>query len=448
MAEVVYTVETPTGPNPQETVRLQIVKTNSITHEAVYDPSETDELYTHFTIDVNCVFNRFATASNQQRDPNGFVLNPGDDPMASVAKLRQLLLTPRGNLNVSIGGLSIVSVPRAFILAAQQPTKFDCKNGPKPVRCNVIGVHGTKSLIVNYVIETWLQEADAYNAGALLSNRWELSQSVDQETWLTTKTVDGVAIFRSDVLRFDDAQADDFRSKFGHPLAPNMRRGNILIKQEADGLQLRYHFEDVEQVLNLIPRKGIIKCKASDEYGINWHNFGLPEFSLNTWTYARNVAAVLPTFRARRNVEVWGMRHTTRRILAARTLNALAAFLPPFAFARGFLAPYTETNIEVDFDERHARGSVDYLGQGFVGGIGAMAFDPIRQLVTGNQTTQWLENLPDFGDTGSRLNVAPPGSNGMRGTFLERMISQALTSPGVATPNPPSSQAPSDEVSP
>src|SRR5882724_730400 len=100
MSELSYTVAVldpadTTGKNlVPRTVTLDIARVNRFEPRAVYDPSETDLLYTHFLIDVDFIFNPFSTSSNlvdNLPNPNPQI-NPGFDPFTSEADLRQFLM--------------------------------------------------------------------------------------------------------------------------------------------------------------------------------------------------------------------------------------------------------------------------------------------------------------------------------------------------------------------
>jgi len=112
----------------------------------------------------------------------------------------------------------------------------------------------------------------------MLSNRWTVEQNFDSENFmLTSKHVEGLAIFRSDVLAIEGLVPDDFRNRFGHVMKKGVMRKNIQVKIEADGLQTRYSFDDVEQVTNLNQFAGIVKAEC--HYGIDMNIPGPESFA-------------------------------------------------------------------------------------------------------------------------------------------------------------------------
>ncbi|MEG7727158.1 hypothetical protein U2063_15335, partial [Listeria monocytogenes] len=73
----------------------------------------------------------------------------------------------------------------------------DVNNGPTPLYCNIVAVHGNGTMIVDWAVEAWFNECEIMQG--VLSNRWTMSHDIDTDFW-TTRTTEGVAIFRADVL--------------------------------------------------------------------------------------------------------------------------------------------------------------------------------------------------------------------------------------------------------
>ncbi len=435
MAELSYTIKDNSG--NERSLLLQIGQLNEFRETAVYEESDTDQIYTHFFIDVTCVWNPSATASNQQRDALGALLVPGDDPMTSIAYLRQLLLTPRGFLLLTEGDITILSSGRfAIVPPANIAQRFntDCKNGPKPIDLKCVSMHGTKSIICRYQIETWLQEAggplDTYPFdGAMLSNRWTAQHEVDDQ-FMTTKTVTGVATFRRDFLDQENLVVDDFRNRLRHPIPDNFKRFGITAAVRPDGLTVDYSFVDEERVLNLLPTRGITRCEATAEYENDWSSGG-----------AGVKGITLPIIRSSLSVEIWARRSTTRKQLTNALVDAVANYFP-FGLSR---FPWYHGRMTVDYHDRH--GTVEFgwvLGTGIVGGIAGLAVPTLATLAQIELFNG--EKIGTFADTADGPNIAPPASRGTRGQFLEVMVTQALNAPGARPSSPPVSRPAMDVI--
>jgi hypothetical protein len=428
MAELTYQVA-------GQTVTLDVCKINRLDHRAVYDPSEVDLLYTHFYIDVTCVFNQLATASiPNQAAPPQFVPNPrdgnnvpvaaGNDPMTSVAGLRQFLMTPRGLLTLTVGNITICSSPRNIVLLGGGGRKVplvDAKNGPRPVSLECQSVHGTKSIICRYVIETWIQESDP-STGAMLSHRWTMAQTVDVDNYmLTAKHIEGLVIFSSATLALENFPMDDFRNKFGHPVKDGLMRKNIMVKAEADGLQVRYSFDDQEKVTNLSPNYGIVDVDAWGENNTNWTQLTNPVTS------------------AEYTVAVTGIRTITRKQLAKAAINIFAGIAGSIALK----CPGYHYGLRMDYVNRYCDLTVGMTTSAY-GPLGGLATLIFADTVTGLGNIDYAEKIGDIGDTAIGPNIAPPGSNKTRGTFLERVVVQALSTAGAVPAVPPVPGSPMD----
>ncbi len=425
------------------TVTLDIARINRFEPRAVYDPSETDLLYTHFLIDVDFVFNPFSTSSNLFNNlPNDNPrINPGFDPFTSEADLRQFLMTPRGRLLLSVGGLTLDSSPRNFAVrpaGGRNIPTVDARNGPRPISCPCESVHGVKTIKGRYVIETWVAEADP-SYGAMLSNRWSVEQNVDTDNFmLTSKHVEGLAIFRSDVLAVEGVKPDDFRNRLGHPIRNGVMRKNIQVKAEPDGLQIRYSFDDEEQVTNLNPAYGIVKAEIFQEIDAAW-NLGFSGVaSIDA------VFGMLPEGGQNYTVRLWGKRSTTRRQLGLAASNVLARLAPKSVLngipaVRGGIAPNHSWSVRMDQMGRFIDVTAGFRVSGYVGGVAALIAAPSLQTTLVSPDPPWPEDIGDVGSTNILPNIAPPASTGMRGGFLEAMVAQVLTFAGQYPPLPPPS---------
>lgn len=90
--------------------------------------------------------------------------------------------------------------------------RCDCKNGPLPKLLNITEALGdANTFVVVWAVETYINEAGDNNAnpwGALLSNRWSQSHTVDEDSF-TTVTTEGQATFRTDLLYAAPGESPD-----------------------------------------------------------------------------------------------------------------------------------------------------------------------------------------------------------------------------------------------
>src|SRR3954466_14796463 len=78
------------GPNDE--LELSLIKTNSYSRTAVYDPSGVDLLHVLHSLDCNCVINPQATSYRAGNPP---VLTPGELPGDTDAAIRAYIMQPR-----------------------------------------------------------------------------------------------------------------------------------------------------------------------------------------------------------------------------------------------------------------------------------------------------------------------------------------------------------------
>lgn len=372
-------------------VQLSIVHTDRYEQKPVMTDDGTDYLYTHHKISVRCVFNPSATSSLP-----GVAL-----PAVSIAALRGQLLAPRKPLLYVNGGAVILKSPATFNAGGE--ATCDAKNGPHPISCDVIEVHGMRTFIVNYVIETWTVDSGQAES-PLIGHRWEMAADVD-ELFMTTRTVSGVATFRSDLVELQNLRPDDFRNYLFHPIPTNFMRKNVRVRQASDGLTFYYTFTDEEQWLNLGQNSPVLKIDGFYESGIDW------------------TGGVLPLVNARIHVEAWGGRKSKRTDL----INAVTKAAAAWGFGGASVVFWMRASSGVSIVRKHAKFSAEVVLSGaanlIVGGIVTAFGDPFQN------NNDLPENLGDIAMAGDGTNPTPPASLGSRGNYLGLCIAQALTTP-------------------
>lgn len=308
-------------------IELQIEHIVSYEKRAVYDPSGVDYLYTHHRLVVRAVWNPAATS------------NVGQVAAISITELEAALMAPRQLLRLDVpnsGGAvnNVLYSPLRDPVGDQYPC--DANNGPKPISFSVVGVVGQKTMICDFAIETWVKNcATNYS---ILSHRWEMSHQIDQN-FLTTRTISGLAILRTDWLNQVGApqlSPDQYRGWLFHPVPDNYQR-TIQIQLSADNTSLRYVITDVEQVYNILPAyRAIIRADVSysqftGQIDVNWTGLGTAAALAATGAGALPAAIIaassisFPKTRFQLNIRLWGRRWCSINTFRAAAANIAAA---------------------------------------------------------------------------------------------------------------------------
>lgn len=153
-------------------------------------------------------------------------------------------LPPGGNILVSSPGVGFVC---------------DCNNGPKPKLLAVHTVLNDQTMLVDYQIETFINEAveNAANPnGPILSNRFAQRHDVGLDGYTTVST-DGTAIFRTDLIYGADGGGarvtpDVFRGVLFMPILQGFVRENIVVEGLPDVTGVRYAYQDRQVSVNFV----------------------------------------------------------------------------------------------------------------------------------------------------------------------------------------------------
>ncbi len=207
-------------------VTIQYCKTVQFQAEEERDPTNSDTLWTKYTIKVK-----------------GFVSNESTtfrfDTAQTMRDLRGKLQTPRKELDYRVGNVALVQV-----LATGGNTPLDCRIGPEPLPTVVTevtsGVFWVETGVVARVCESDYVEGCTENP--VVSLRWTQTESFD-ENWVSELTTSGKLIVRSDLRQL----ADNFRTLCTPTILPNYQRMSAKYTLSPDGLQLDFNFIDKEK---------------------------------------------------------------------------------------------------------------------------------------------------------------------------------------------------------
>lgn len=132
------------------------------------------------------------------------------------------------------------------IVPAKDVTLTDAANGPIPLQVDVIDTAGEgTSLGVHFMIETCLVPVDPEAERPLLSNRWQVTHTHDDDHYLTRITK-GVAVFNGGIMRLAQQSPDWFLNQFVVPIPLGFIRKVPEVTASSDGLSVSYTITDTD----------------------------------------------------------------------------------------------------------------------------------------------------------------------------------------------------------
>lgn len=441
-------------------IELDVVQTNEFGRKEVMSSDGTTYLYTEWTIDVNCVLNPQATSYIAGAVGVSPTQQDGKNSTDTDKAIREWLLQPRGTLSVSVDGLLLTSPLSGYVV--------DAANGPIPEICTITSVIGIKTLIVHFRIKTCVNEIGGdspSNRYILLSHRWKWSASIDKDH-LTTRTTEGEAIFRADVLADSGTTPDQYRAFLFPPVPSNFRRTSVEVLEPADGNKVLYRVVDTEHFFNVGTNSPSTRIECYQT--VNYQKAGLGQaaasglgssvaagaasgavvgggLALSTGgaltpailvgagiggvggaakhLLTGAASALTPSINNHIFVRVWGNRSSNRR-----ALEDLA-----FAIALARVGvPGEGVNTEMILTH-------DVAGK-FVELMLSLRFGAESLSLFQNQVTAVRSKFPAIDDTPGLLfqaqsnNPGLPNSSGTRGTWRGQLVTQALSNPAAMPP--------------
>lgn len=259
------------------TITLSLIKTNLIRREPVYSADGTEYLYTHWSLDVTGILN-----------PG---LDEGFTPGATDVLIRASLAEPRQQLTYTVGADTVLSCPANGFTT-------DANNGPRPFKFNVTRITGSTTFHVEFGVECWVIECNQNSPPAIISNRW---QSVDQvdEDFLTTKIYRGIAVFRTDMLTLLGNSPDHYRNQIFPPIQLGFKRVQINAIMHPSINSLSYEVIDREQTVYL--------GDQHSKYGVTRFEGWYQTSTISNTEGGAGSGMVL----AKIDVNVWGEKDTT-----------------------------------------------------------------------------------------------------------------------------------------
>lgn len=250
-------------------VKLEVLRVWDYRKEPLYNGP--DYLYTRHQLFVRALYNPEAMAYDLQ--PQGQVFVPvaakGKRTQAALTDIaiRHALTQPRKRLLWSIpdlvngGDIRILRSP-TIDRGVNKEYECDAANGPFPRLVDVVAVKGAKTFLVDFAIETFINECDlyVYSPSTILSDRWTMSEEYDQD-FFTIRTTRGHIVFRTDRLLALGFVADDFRDYFLQlDVPPNFKRDRVSVAVAEDGSSADYVIVDRERAINVVA-KGVTRIE-------------------------------------------------------------------------------------------------------------------------------------------------------------------------------------------
>lgn len=226
-------------------VPLDVVHTPTPpSRDAKYSPDGTTYLYHHWRLRVIAVLNP-QNISFEAGDPAGDTpaATAGKAPAETDVNIRHYMMQPRGSLVVeddAVPANELLRTPKDGFVT-------DSNNGPVPTHFNIITIYGSKSWLVEFAIEAFVNEN--HNDPVLLSHRWRIVHDIDQDDF-STITHEGEAIFNVEQLQSLGHFPDQYRGSLFPACPKYFRREPAQIVVSEDGSKLTYRVTDREVGLN------------------------------------------------------------------------------------------------------------------------------------------------------------------------------------------------------
>jgi hypothetical protein len=208
-------------------IPLTFIHTQSVQQEPVADPSGTDQLYTRIRIAVSSVFH--------VNPGNISALLPvlsGETPVATMVRVRHMLLLPRRRLIFAPTGSTMIDVGG--------DTNPDDAHGPRPISCTVKQLTPA-AFLVDYAVEAYIRDCTGADAAGYLSLRWSDTVSYDKD-WLCTRRRAGLLVLSS----ANGRHPDSFRFEVTPNVPTGFRRESAEYRLSESFLQVAFSFTDKE----------------------------------------------------------------------------------------------------------------------------------------------------------------------------------------------------------
>lgn len=353
-------------------VLMRGVLTKQFLQEAVYDEaSRTDKVYDRFTVHVAGQVHVQGGIQSLSGFEQGIkavgVVNYTPEQIAFYEQeVRRRLQEPRKIFLMTVNGNTLLRAEPAEPGNRYQPItpsfSLEVNNGPKPGRLTINKI--TPYLFaVEWEIEICLVDClDSNNPSGVLSNRWSLEDTFDEDWRIHRRLAGSLRIARLDI----DAQA--FRNTVTPPLNDGFRITSMQFISSTDGLRLDYVVSSVTE--HAAPPSPAKRWKVSHS---------------ETTSEGYNVFSAI-------NARVWGEPGGNKKALAAIAFNIarIRLGINPGGAARGdyrivevMAAEPLEDNV---FDVRitiQRTQNIEQAGKGYFATVGQLLGSTLEGKIDG-----------------------------------------------------------------
>ncbi len=226
---------------------LDIVHMKPSAREVVMTPDNTDQVWTHWRLNLECVYNpgatSYAAAIGIPASQKGIM-----PPLTDLA-IREWLEQPRGSLKLgTVDGTVWLESPRVG-------QTCDANNGPVLKVNGITHMAGIRKWGISLTIETWvapLKRVIHATQPTILANRWEMSLDTDSNH-TGTRIIDIVTVFNAARLRERGINAESLREEFAVFRCPDFfQRQSVQIKVLGQGNVVQTRIVDRERTVGLL----------------------------------------------------------------------------------------------------------------------------------------------------------------------------------------------------
>lgn len=171
-------------------------------------------------------------------------------PINTDRELELYLRAPRRKLLVWAFDQS--GAPIVWIESPRRNAPSDARTGPVVLNCSVRQGPNGNSFFVGFDIRTWLTPCEDGSDRPLLSHRWQMTHTEDENHYLT-RVVRGTAVFDLGNLLEAGQNPDWFRKQLFHPIPFGFRRRLGPVTLSSDGAVLNYEYSDTDQTITFDP---------------------------------------------------------------------------------------------------------------------------------------------------------------------------------------------------
>lgn len=435
------------------------VRTEEFSVTPVMDPSGKHFECSRIDLSIVAVVADVAAATGKRRPAAVGAGFEGDRLPYSMNRLVPFLTTPRRHVKYVVGGVTILDLPQ--LDRNGRRLSCDPKGGPFCRTAKFAQIAGDQSAVLTYAVTCY----DSRSPNYVLSHAWDVQSSLDEHGY-TTRVTAGTARFRKDFLDARRVGGDvneqtlqpDFFRKALFPVCPSdMRRVHVEVTQPRSADEVSYVVVDKEVTFGLGRDDDCVKVDgtvtAYSSYAIKSTksaaglgvSVGLDALAQNADDILKKVLdAAIPQSTAVGVVRAYGRKGADRKRLAhvakafvldrfwpvLKQANAFGqdpnSKLPQWSAISGVAvshsvhseeAPWAEVRLDLFLTNPYV---LDFTRQG---------------INTGGPIFDTLFNLSDeYGwDRGGKL-ASPttlsgphlPAAGNTRGTWIARLVSQAL----------------------